>query len=166
MFFEFKYRFEAAHRLTSAESKMCQTPHGHTWYATLKLKAEVGELDNANMVVEFQKTKKNWKKFIKETVDHSFLVNQDDVILPALKESIEGLRAIPFPGDPTTEMIAILFLRKAQKLVVEKGLSAHSILIEETPVNSVEVAADSPIFVNTLKRLEDCSKEVWWESSF
>lgn len=163
MNYQFRYRFEAAHRLTSAESPMCQTPHGHTWYVSVQVGTGSQELNTENMVVEFQKAKKEWKSFIQDFVDHRFFVNKEDPILPHLKKEIPELRELIFPGDPTTEIIATLFLRKAEIFFAKNSLNVESLHLEETPVNSVLVKSDSNIYQNTIKRL--FHKEAWWETN-
>lgn len=158
----FRYRFESAHRFLNAESPSCQTPHGHTWYATLKWRSAADALDACNMLGEFQKLKDGWKKFITETADHSFFHHQNDPIVPVLRREIPGFRGLPFPGDPTTEIIAVLFLRKAQTLAQDRGIKnviPFAVEIRETPVNAVEVTVEDAIFRHTVANLPERG---WW----
>lgn len=159
----FRYRFEAAHRFVNSDRE-CSTPHGHTWYATLNLMAATGDMGENNMVEDFALLKKGWKQFITETMDHSFFHNSEDPILPSLKQHIPNLRNIPFPGDPTTEVIAGLFFLKASALCESFPVRPFSVVIEETPTNTIE-------FFNT--ELEDFISKLnlslkssnWWANT-
>ena len=133
----FRYRFESAHRFVHSHRE-CSTPHGHTWYATLHLMSSINDLNENNMIEDFATLKHNWRTFITQVVDHSFLYNSDDPIIPALKKHISEFRGLPFPGDPTTEMISGLFFIKASTLCEDHPVTPFSILIEETPTNSIE----------------------------
>lgn len=153
---EFTYRFEAAHRLTKGSSE-CATPHGHSWETTLTFQEK--ELDYKGMVEEFATLKKNWKSFIQNTVDHSFFHYWKDPILPALRDHIPHFRGLPFPEDPTTEIIAGLFLIKAQSMASQPTpIAVH---IQETATNRVAFHAEGlPTLKNKLKN----KFSGWWES--
>jgi 6-pyruvoyl-tetrahydropterin synthase len=141
----FRYRFEAAHRFTKSCADSCATPHGHTWYARLAFTAAGGDLNSEDMVIEFAKLKSRWKKFITETVDHSFMHHMNDPILDSLRTHIPEFRGLPFPGDPTTEMIAAFFFAKAwvmhDALLAETSLAVlptpRLVRIRETPTNEI-----------------------------
>ena len=141
--FSFKYRFEAAHRFTESCADSCATPHGHTWYATAIFQAAESGVGDGEMVMEFAKLKRAWKAFIQNTVDHSFLHHHADPILGALRKEIPLFRGLPFPGDPTTEMIAMLFFAKLKAMhaalpEAEAALVRPiAVAIRETPTNSI-----------------------------
>lgn len=166
----FRYRFEAAHRLTLSCEDSCATPHGHTWYAEASFAAEADRLGDDDMVMEFAKLKSAWKKFIMETADHSFMHHFEDPILGALREYIPKFRGLPFPGDPTTEMIAALFFSKLK--VMHEDLRARlgegaiwpepvEVLIQETPTNQIQFRS----YGGGLKLLEKLEREYegWWQ---
>ena len=138
---EFNYRFEAAHRFTDSCAESCATPHGHTWHAKAEFFAAEEHLGRGEMVMEFSKLKSSWKAFIDGTVDHSFMHHFRDPILPSLREFIPGFRGLPFPGDPTTEMIAALFFAKLETmhraLIGGEIIVPVGVTIQETPTNSV-----------------------------
>ena len=160
----FKYRFEAAHRLTSSASPMCQTPHGHTWYVTIHWQAQNDQLNGDNMLAEFQHVKGPWKKFVQETLDHSFFFHNEDPVAESMKANIEGFRGLAIPGDPTTEMLAVLFLRKAVAFSQnQKDIPLYPVAIDlqETEVNSVFLEVDSPVYLSAKKSLPP---KGWWES--
>ena len=131
---EFTYRFETAHRFTQGSTK-CTTPHGHTWRATLGFRSPAEGMGEAEMVEEFEALKSNWRAFLSGTVDHSFLHHYRDPLLPALRDHIPGFRGLGFPGDPTTEMLASFFLRKAIAMRRPGGLEPSFVTVEETPTN-------------------------------
>ena len=161
---KFRYRFEAAHRLTSAASPMCQTPHGHTWHVTIHWRAKENALNDANMAAEFAQVKGPWKKFVKETLDHSFFHHSSDPILPALRDSIPQFRGLPTPGDPTTEMLAVLFLKKCMSFYESQtdiDVEPYAIDLEETEVNSIFLNCQDTIFKATVSRLP----KGWWNST-
>jgi len=147
----FRYRFEAAHRFTKSCETSCATPHDHTWYVSMVLRSRDASLDDADMVVEFSSVKRRFKRFVQETLDHSFLHHVDDPIIPALRKHIEHVRLMPCPGDPTTELLAQLILSKTAAFVEADGLGAYvsvaRIELEETPTNRItwDAAHGSPI---------------------
>ncbi len=159
---EFTYRFESAHRFTKGASK-CATPHGHTWFATLGFSVVADELNQQDMVEEFEKLKKTWKAFITETVDHSFMHHFEDPILTSLKEYVKGFRGLPFPCDPTTEVIAALFLAKGRTLCGNLPFLPSYVSIQETPTNRVTLNMEGLDAV--LNRIDSKCYKAWWQSA-
>lgn len=165
---KFRYRFEAAHRLISSAAPSCQTPHGHTWYATAIFKLAAEGLDKSDMAAEFGVVKKAWKTFLTETVDHSFFHNAKDPLVPHLKKITPKARLLEFPGDPTTEMIAGLFALKLKAMHDASGLSSVTpiaVHVQETPTNSItfrfEKDGSSPAWLKAITT----STKSWWTSS-
>lgn len=136
----FRYRFEAAHRFTDASSK-CSTPHGHSWWVTLSLSHEASAVDlENNFATDFKDLKKEWKVFIDEELDHFFFANSEDPLITSLNNIDPNLRIKKTPGDPTTEVLASLFFKKAESIFKNNSLiRVDSILLEETLTNSVKV---------------------------
>lgn len=173
----FRYRFESAHRFTQSCEESCATPHGHTWYAEAAFASPAASLGEDDMVMEFSKLKKSWKTFIMETVDHSFLHHHEDPILGALREFIPRFRGLPFPGDPTTELVAALFFAKLRAMHASTmaGLSAQfqserserslpepvSVLIQETPTNQIIFKAGTS-GLHLLNKIDE-KFEGWWQ---
>lgn len=143
---EFCYRFEAAHRFLNSESKTCMTPHGHSWIATLVL-AFTEQLSKSQMTVEFSKIKKDWKKLIQETFDHSFMHHINDPIVETLKTQEVEVKLVPFPGDPTTEMIALFMFQKMDLILSRSSfgnlIELKAIKLQETVTNTVICDRDS-----------------------
>mgnify|MGYP003393416130 FL=1 len=114
------------------------------------------------MLQEFQSLKSAWKTFIQEVADHSFFFNSEDPLIPHMIKEIPGFRGLPFPGDPTTEMVAILFLKKALTLAQSQkysGIQPYSVTVDETPVNSVEIDINCDAFVRAIEKIPTTG---WW----
>lgn len=162
---EFRYRFEAAHRFLNSDSKTCMTPHGHTWFATLFLDFIGTALNSSQMTVEFSELKKPWRQLIQETFDHSYMHNIKDSVAEMLRSESSEYRFIPFPGDPTTELIALFMFQKMQTVLSTtqlKGLvQINAIALEETPTN--KVICDRSFFLDQISRYQDAKS--WWNSS-
>lgn len=164
----FRYRFEAAHRFTQSCEDSCATPHGHTWFAEARFATDQDGLGADDMVMEFSKLKRDFKRFITETVDHSFMHHQHDPILPALIEYIPKFRGLPFPGDPTTELIAALFFQKIETILIDLKSQEpdktwpvlHELLIQETPTNGVSYRRPAH---STLLTKINSEFSGWWQ---
>lgn len=168
---KFRYRFESAHRFTSAAAPSCRTPHGHTWYATAMFKMTSPTLDRSAMAAEFGALKKSWKLFITETVDHSFMHNVSDPLLPHIQAIIPDARLLVFPADPTTELIAGFFALKLKAMHEASGLQGVvpiGVHIQETPTNSIsfrfEKDGSVPTWLHTIDSTSVISSP-WWKSS-
>ncbi|MGH1468965.1 MAG: 6-pyruvoyl trahydropterin synthase family protein [Bdellovibrionales bacterium] len=160
MILSFRYRFEAAHRFTDASSK-CSTPHGHSWWVTLSLSHEASAVDlNKNFAADFKDLKTDWKNFIDEEMDHFFFANSEDPLIASLNTINPDLRIKKTPGDPTTEVLASLLFKKAESLFLKSSaINVDSILLEETPTNSVRVSKEDADLL--LGRLNTPSNN-WW----
>lgn len=164
---KFRYRFEAAHRFTSAAAPSCQTPHGHTWYATAIFKLVTNELDKSSMAAEFGSVKKAWKEFITETVDHSFMHHSADPLISNMKAVIPNVRLLPFPADPTTELIAGLFALKLRAMHAASGIKnvrPVAVHIQETPTNSITFRFEKDGGLPEWLKNFDSKKAAWWNS--
>ena len=158
----FKYRFEAAHRFTDASSK-CSTPHGHTWWTTLTLEHSSSDINlDKNFATDFKDLKSGWKKFIDNELDHHFFLNADDTLANYLFETEPNLNIKLTPGDPTTEVLAALFFRKAEGLLKNfNHVTVSSLLLEETPTNSICINKKDAD--QLIERLELKQKSKWWQ---
>jgi len=167
----FNYRFESAHRFTQSCEDSCATPHGHTWKAKAVFEIPAATLGSDDMVTEFSILKRCWKKFIQDTADHSFFHHHEDPLLSAMREFIPKFRGLPFPGDPTTELIAVLFFAKLRVMheqlrsTLPQDVSLPepvSVVIRETPTNSVIFRVRDKAGISLLERL-DQKFEGWWQ---
>jgi len=120
--------------------------HGHNWEVKATIEAAEKYQDipldlNINMVEEFGASKKKWHSWIDDHVDHSIMLNEQDV---ELREVIWKLvphgRVAVTPGDPTTELCCALFMAKCNAfLQSEHGdhLVCTRVELIETPTNTV-----------------------------
>jgi 6-pyruvoyltetrahydropterin/6-carboxytetrahydropterin synthase len=119
------------------------------------------------MVVEFAKIKRSWKTLIDEVFDHSFLHNVDDPLVPDLLRHNPHARLIPFPGDPTTEMIAALLHNKMQRFIDESGhaedVELVSVRIDETPTNAVTWTGARHPMIDSRGEVDGWNG--WWSNS-
>ncbi len=164
MLLEFTYRFEAAHRFLKSKSVPCMTPHGHTWFATMTVAFKGSALDSSQMTVEFGEVKKQWKTLIQDTFDHSYMHNINDPIVEVLKNEDIEPRLLPFPGDPTTEIISLFMFNKMESLIstseFKDKIVLKSIKLQETPTNAI--ICDRDFFVDQMPQFSDQSG--WWQS--
>lgn len=165
---KFRYRFESAHRFTSSAAPSCRTPHGHTWYATAIFKMTSKDLDRSAMAAEFNSIKRAWKTFITETVDHSFMHNSNDPLIPHMKAIIPDARLLSFPEDPTTELIAGLFALKLKAMHETTGITAvmpAGVHIQETPTNSITFRFDRDGGTPTWLKKKTDGRSGWWTNA-
>lgn len=164
---KFRYRFESAHRFTSSAAPACRTPHGHTWYATAIFRMKSTSLDGSAMASEFGVVKSAWKKFITETVDHSFMHNEKDPLIPHLLKSTPDARLLSFPSDPTTELIAGLFALKLQAMhrhSKNEAVEPVGVHIQETPTNSIHFRFEKDGAIPSWLQTYATSNPSWWMS--
>jgi 6-pyruvoyltetrahydropterin/6-carboxytetrahydropterin synthase len=164
MLLEFTYRFEAAHRFLKSNSIPCMTPHGHTWYATMTVQFQGQALNQSQMSVEFSQVKKQWKQLIQETFDHSYMHNINDPVVEVLNTSDFSPRLLPFPGDPTTEIISLFMFNKMEKLIqaseFAEQVTLQSVKLQETPTNTV--VCDRSFYHSEISGFTRTSG--WWQS--
>jgi 6-pyruvoyl-tetrahydropterin synthase len=161
---EFTYRFEAAHRFLHSSSIPCMTPHGHSWYASLALRFLGSELNPQQMTVEFTQVKKDFRKLVQDTFDHSFLHHYQDPIVPVLLESHVEMRLLPFPGDPTTELISLFLFHKSQLMIkknkLDSLLQTETLILQETPTN--KIYCDRDFYLKEIEKYQH--DKAWWNS--
>lgn len=98
------------HRLLNYEGK-CRHLHGHNGKAVIVMESE--SLDERGMVVDFKEIKNSLRTWIDDELDHRMILNENDPVLPVLREMNEPLFVI---GDnPTAENIAKLIYTRAEQ---------------------------------------------------
>lgn len=157
----FTRRYSMAHRLISGCSVKCATPHGHNEFVTVEIVGDATPLDlEVNMVAEFAQAKTNWHRWIDDHVDHAFQLSDQDPLLGWAEEHGPSWRLVVTPGDPTTEMLAALFMAKLNAFLAADGhgLSCREVKIEETPTNTVTFAGDWRAHLP-----HSADGQYWWE---
>ncbi len=129
-----EFSFEAAHRLIRNYTGKCTNNHGHSWH--VKLHIEACELDNKDMVVDFQETKV-LKQWIDDTLDHTTILWEQDPMCKYIQDT--GQRIFITKKNPTSEHIAEIILEKAQQLFNTERVKIHCIEINETCTNGVKL---------------------------
>ena len=92
-----KFRFEAAHRLSSSYSKECQRIHGHSYVVEVFVSSSM--LNDDSMVIDFKKLSKAVDPLIARW-DHEVLIHDADPE-PGPKTSV----LVSF--NPTAELMAL-----------------------------------------------------------
>ena len=112
------------HRLLNYDGK-CRNLHGHNGRAVIVMESE--SLDTRGMVVDFSDIKKSLRTWINDNLDHRMILNENDPVLPYLRELNEPLHVVD--QNPTAENIARLIFEQAQK----EGFPVLEVSLWETP---------------------------------
>jgi 6-pyruvoyltetrahydropterin/6-carboxytetrahydropterin synthase len=109
--------WDAAHRVMRHESK-CATLHGHRYVAEITIGA--AGLDGVGRVIDFGVVKDLLGSWIDEKLDHTTLVNSEDLDLLSfcMREHLQQGKRPPFVMhcEPTAENICQALLEKAVEL--------------------------------------------------
>ncbi len=122
-----KIKYEYAHRLIHHAGK-CRYVHGHSGEAIIELASNT--LNDNCFVMDFADVKTPIKKWIKQFWDHAYLANENDSLLPALKN--EGMNVYTFPEEPTAEVMARHLFEQASTLERPPGVILACVTIRET----------------------------------
>ncbi len=112
------------HRLLNYEGK-CRYLHGHNGKAVISIEAD--SLDDRGMVLDFSDIKHVVSKWIDDNLDHRMILNQQDPVIPMLKDMNEPLHLID--SNPTAENIA----RLIYDYTASQGFPVVEVLLWETP---------------------------------
>ncbi len=133
-----RFRWSMAHRLTHGYEGPCASLHGHEYEVEVTV---AGEVDAMGLAVDFADIKRACQGWIKEHLDHTTIVhNEDTPLLEFLKREDQRYYAVDF--NTTAENIAIHLrevLQKELHKVVDRPLSIAHIRLLETPSSWVEV---------------------------
>jgi len=119
--------FSYGHRLIRNAGK-CARYHGHN--AVAEITCECGELDENNMVVDFDRLVELLGGWIDDHLDHRMILNRQDELIPFLKARKEPFVSVE--GEPTAEVISKLIYDQA----LSSGLPVREVKIWETPSSS------------------------------
>jgi 6-pyruvoyltetrahydropterin/6-carboxytetrahydropterin synthase len=107
-----KIKYEYAHRLLYHTAK-CRHLHGHSGEAVIELVSDM--LNDNGFVMDFADVKAPIKKWIDQYWDHAYLANENDPLLPALRN--EGMRIYTFSNEPTAEVMARHLFERVNTLI-------------------------------------------------
>ena len=132
-----RFRWSMAHRLTHGYTGRCASLHGHEYEVGVTIS---GSMDEMGLVVDFGDVKKVCGGWIKEYLDHTTIVCQEDTSLLAFLQE-EDQRHYSVPFNTTAENIAV-HLRATLQSALDEGidnpLQVESITLMETPNSCVE----------------------------
>ena len=112
------------HRLLNYSGK-CRYLHGHNGRAVIVLEGEA--LDERGMLVDFSDIKNSVRTWIDNELDHRMILNENDPVVPFLKEQGEPLQLLP--DNPTAETIAKLIYDYTRS----EGFPVLEVSMWETP---------------------------------
>lgn len=90
-------QIDTSHRLLHYEGK-CANLHGHRWKIEIWMEGEPDK--KTQILIDYSMIKK-----IVDRYDHQIILNQEDPMVPRIREFHE---VITTPGDPTSELMASL----------------------------------------------------------
>lgn len=153
----FTRRFSMAHRFINSCSKKCMNIHGHNEFVKVHVCARTPEpLDrDINMISEFAQGKGRWHNWVDNCVDHATFLNSKDPLVEWAKEHVPDARLVLTPGDPTTEIMAAVFMAKINAFLASGGLFCKKVELEETPTNTV-------VFEGSAGEHLDNTEKYWW----
>lgn len=105
--------FDASHRLLHYCGK-CANLHGHRWKVEVWIE---GTVDDTSMILMDY----NAIKIIVDHFDHQIILNHDDPMVECVSQFQE---VITTPGDPTSELLAMLIRDMIQGYCQEQGTQA------------------------------------------
>lgn len=129
-------QFDASHRLLFYKGK-CANLHGHRWKAEVWME---GEPDiTTGILVDY-----NTIRQIIDRFDHQILLNEADPLVPCIRKHQQ---VITTPGEPTSELLAILMRDELDAYCRAQKISATVVKIRiwESPGCYAEVKASRSI---------------------
>jgi 6-pyruvoyltetrahydropterin/6-carboxytetrahydropterin synthase len=123
-----KIKYEYAHRLIHHTGK-CRHVHGHSGEAIIELASDT--LNDNSFVMDFADVKAPLKKWIDQHWDHTYLANENDPLLPSLRN--EGMNIYTFSEEPTAEVMARHLFEQVSRLVeLPSGIVLARVTIQES----------------------------------
>ena len=123
-------QIDTSHRLLHYQGK-CANLHGHRWKVEIWME---GEPDTTtHILIDYSIIKKIVDKY-----DHQIILNQEDPMVPRIREFHE---VITTPGDPTSELMAALIRADLHSFCREHGIKATvpKIRVWESPTAFAEL---------------------------
>ena len=123
-------QIDTSHRLLHYQGK-CANLHGHRWKVEIWME---GEPDTTtHILIDYSMLKKIVDKY-----DHQIILNQEDPMVPRIREFHE---VITTPGDPTSELMATIIRDDLYAFCKEHGIDAtvQKIRVWESPTAFAEL---------------------------
>ncbi len=117
-------QIDASHRLLHYQGK-CANLHGHRWKVEVWIEGEPDA--TTNILIDY-----NTIKQIIERFDHQIILNRDDPMVPCIEKFQQVMTT---PGDPTSELLAVVFKDDLNKACKSQGINAKvtKIRVWESP---------------------------------
>ncbi len=109
-----RVHFDASHRLMHYRGK-CARIHGHRWKVEVWIQGEVDQV--TGIIVDY-----NTITSIVERFDHQIILNRDDPLVACIEQFQP---VITTPGDPTSELLAILLRDMIEEECRDSGAVAR-----------------------------------------
>jgi 6-pyruvoyltetrahydropterin/6-carboxytetrahydropterin synthase len=124
--------FDASHRLLHYRGK-CHNLHGHRWKVEIWISGETDE--QTNILVDY-----NDIKSVVNRYDHQIILNESDPMVPRIEEFHP---VITTPGDPTSELLAVLIRDaiESEYSTVNRKIRVDTIRVWESPTCFAEINA-------------------------
>ena len=131
-------QWDMGHRVLNHRS-VCKGLHGHRYKAEICVEGELVLESGASeegMVIDFADIKKTAQKFVKEELDHAFMVWEKDIELLEFLKNSKGHKPVIVPFTPTAENVAAYIFNELKDKftdVFKTGLHLQSVKLWETP---------------------------------
>jgi 6-pyruvoyltetrahydropterin/6-carboxytetrahydropterin synthase len=137
-------QIDASHRLLHYQGK-CANLHGHRWKVEVWVEGEPDA--KTNILIDYNLIKQAVAKY-----DHQIILNQDDPMVSAIKPF---QHVITTPGDPTSELLALIIRNDLYEICRTQGIEAAipRIRVWESPNSYAELKTPE-----TLSELPDADR--------
>jgi len=123
-------QIDTSHRLLHYEGK-CANLHGHRWKVEVWMEGEPDQ--KTQILIDYSLIKKVINKY-----DHQIILNSEDPMVPRISEFHP---VVTTPGDPTSELIAVLIRDDLYAVCKDYGIKATvpKIRVWESPTSCAEL---------------------------
>ena len=123
-------QIDASHRLLYYKGK-CANLHGHRWKVEVWIEGEPDA--KTNILIDYNLIKQTIGKY-----DHQIILNEED---PMVKAIAAFHHVITTPGEPTSELLALLIRNDLYEICRSEGISADipKIRVWESPNSYAEL---------------------------
>ncbi len=137
-------QIDASHRLLHYQGK-CASLHGHRWKVEVWVEGEPDA--KTNILLDYNLIKQAVAKY-----DHQIILNQDDPMVSAIGQF---QHVITTPGDPTSELLALIIRNDLYEICKTQGIDAAipRIRVWESPNSYAELKTPE-----TLSELPDADR--------
>lgn len=141
-----EYKFYAAHRNQDLRDK-CANLHGHKYCVSFFFKVK----RNGNISTLFGDFDSKIEPHLKNNYDHGMLIDTNDVVYKALKETGESFRFKEFNRPTSVENLCFELFKE----VTEMGFILDRIELKETDTSTILYSNDD--YISDLEMFKDSS---------